>query len=641
MCGIAGLIAPDGARPDDLRDRVARMTATLAHRGPDDDGRWVDPDGRVALGQRRLAVVDLSPTGAQPMRSASGRHVLVYNGELYGTEGLRRDLDAAGVRLRGSSDTEVLLEACERFGVDATLPRLVGMFAFALWDVEGRRLHLVRDRLGIKPLYLATVAGLTAFASETRALRALPGFAGGVDRDVLAAYLQRSCVPGHASIHPGVTQVRPGTWVRIDDRGRRSERTWWSLTDVVVAAADARRSPRADAEAADELEDRLRTAVTQRMVADVPLGAFLSGGIDSSTVVALMQAASDRPVRTFTVGSTERTHDESAHARAIAAHLGTDHVELVVAPDAAAARVPELLAGLDEPFADPSYVPTHLVAELAREHVTVALSGDGGDEVFGGYTRHRAAASGAGRLLGVPAPLRRLVAGAVRAVPVPAWDRAALLVPSHRRPPRPGEQAHRAAAALAARDAAALHDVLTTTWPDAERLVPGAVAPEVWGGATPPTLAPAERMMLADTLGYLPDDILTKVDRASMAVSLEARVPLLDHRVVEFAWTLPLAQRIRAGRTKWLLREVLARAVPPRLTERPKQGFDLPFGAWLRGALRPWAEELLAPAALAADGLLDPAPIRAAWADHLRGRGDHHQRLWAVLALQAWRAAGR
>jgi asparagine synthase (glutamine-hydrolysing) len=648
MCGIAGLIDTTRSSGSDLlRARADAMAASLAHRGPDGEGRWLDAEVGVALCQLRLAVVDLSDTGSQPMVSASGRHVLVYNGECYDLDGLRADVERAGPPLRGTSDTEVLLEACDRLGLDVTLPRLVGMFAFALWDRAERRLHLVRDRLGIKPLYVTDIGRTFAFASEVRALATLPGFDASLDRDVLAAYLRRNCLPDGRSAHPGTRQVRPGTVMMLDADGRRTERSWWSLVDVIAAGREARSrtfAPGSSAErdTIDRVEEALSRAVRVRMLADVPLGAFLSGGIDSTSVVALMQAQSDRPVRTFTVGSTADTHDESRFARAVAAHLGTDHTELIVSPSDAAALVPEHLAGLDQPFADSSSLPTLLVSRLARQHVTVALSGDGGDEVFGGYTRHRVAAGPASRLLALPRPVRRALAAALTAAPPSGWDALARLLPAGRRPATPGDQIHKAAAALAAHDTDELHRLLTTHWSDPARVLRGASEVPSWSppvGLDAVVDGPLERMLALDTLGYLPDDILTKIDRASMAVSLEARVPLLDHRVVELAWTLPGSMRIRDGRTKWVLREVLARHVPVSLTERPKRGFGQPIGQWLRGPLHGWADELLSPAALAVDDLFDPAPVRALWEEHCSGRRSHAHLLWDVLALQAWRTA--
>lgn len=651
MCGIVGLLATSRGRPDEeLRRLVGTMCDALAHRGPDADGLWADPDSGVALAQRRLAVVDLTPSGAQPMVSASGRSVIVYNGECYELDELRRDVESAGPPLRGTSDTEVVLEACERLGLDATLPRLVGMFAFALLDRPTGRLQLVRDRLGIKPLFLTgpDASGEVRFASETRALRAVPEGPRTVDGVALASLLLRGYLPSGTSIHPGVRQLTPGTVVTVAPDGSCAERVWWSLTDVVVRGSDARSrllDDRRAAECIDDIDERLRLAVRSRMAADVPLGAFLSGGIDSSVVVALMQEQADRPVRTFSIGSRDQGYDESTFARAVAEHLGTEHTELVLDDTDVAALVPTILADLDEPLADPSFVPTWLVSRLAREQVTVALSGDGGDEVFGGYTRHRVAASRAVTLLRLPAVLKAPLAAGLRALPPERWDALASLLPEARRPGRAGEQAHKAARVLAARDARDLHRRLVAVWEDGPAAARGTSAPADAGDAVAwaasNALAPAERMMLADTLAYLPGDVLAKVDRASMAHSLEVRVPLLDHRVVEAAWMLPLDVRIRAGRTKWPLRTVLARRIPTALTERPKRGFAQPIGAWLRGPLRGWAGDLLSASSLDASGLVHVAPVQRLWREHLTGRADHHAALWTVLVLQAWAATNR
>jgi len=651
VCGITGYFATSAhLTADAAHARLAAMTQCVAHRGPDDQGLWVDPSVGIALGQRRLAVIDLSPTGAQPMHSASGRHVIVYNGECYELDALRRDVERAGPALRGTSDTEVVLEACERLGIDATLERLIGMFAFALFDRETRVLHLVRDRLGIKPLYIADDGHRVHFGSETRSLRALGDVVGSVDPASVAAFLGRGVLPGGRSINHGVRQLHPGTILSVHGDGARHERTWWSLPTIVAASTRARASEVSVEAAVEETATLLRRAVGARMVADVPLGAFLSGGIDSTTVVALMQEQASRPVRTFTIGSADPAYDESVFAAAVAKHLGTEHTDVRLADSEIVDLIPDLLAGLDEPFADPSYVPTWLVSRLARQHVTVALSGDGGDEVFGGYSRHRLAAGAAARLLGLPRPVKLALSGLLSVVPPRAWDVAAGLLPASRRPGRAGEQAQKIARTLGARDIDDLYHRLTSVWSSPDALVVGASGTagadvRSWGtalrdlGSGHPELSPPERMMLADTLGYLPDDILTKVDRASMAVSLEARVPLLDHRVVEAAWRLPLDLRIRGGVGKWVLRQVLARHVPDRLIDRPKRGFAQPVGRWLRGPLRPWAEDLLAPSAIAGTGLLHPAPVQRLWHEHLSGRHDHHAQLWAVLSLQAWSAA--
>lgn len=650
MCGIVGVReSPARSDPARLEHAVGTMCTAITHRGPDADGVWLDPEAGIALGQRRLAVVDLSPTGAQPMVSASGRSVIVYNGECYSLDGLRRDVERLGPPLRGTSDTEVVLEACERLGIDAALPRLVGMFAFALLDRDSGRLHLVRDRLGIKPLYVTRDdgSGHLRFASETRALRAVPDGPHQVNAVALAELLRTGHLASGRSIHDGVEQVPPGGLLTIDRDGRRHQRRWWDLDAVVEEGAVSRRERMPAAEVAatlDRMDALLGEAVRARMVADVPLGAFLSGGIDSSLVVALMQEASDERVRTFSIGSSSPSYDESGFARAVAHHLGTDHTELVLTDAEVVDMVPAVLADLDEPLGDPSFVPTWLVARLAREQVTVALSGDGGDEVFGGYTRHRVAAGRAAALLRAPRALKAPLAAMLAAVPPAGWDAAARFLPPRIRPGRPGEQAQKAARVLGARDARELYRRLTAVWEDGPLAVPddaarrslpgGSRDAAAWGPGR--ALSDAERMMLADTVGYLPGDVLLKVDRASMAHSLEVRVPLLDHRVVEAAWRLPIDLRIREGRTKWVLRELLARRVPRTLTDRPKRGFAQPVGAWLRGPLRPWAEDLLSVDALAATGLLRPDPVRALWDAHASGRHDHHAALWTVLVLQSW-----
>jgi asparagine synthase (glutamine-hydrolysing) len=646
MCGIVGVLAgSSGHTEDELHGLVQPMCDLLRHRGPDAEGRWVDATAGLAMGQRRLAVVDLTPSGAQPMVSASGRSVIVYNGECYELEGLRRDVERTGPRLRGTSDTEVVLEACERLGIEAVLPRLVGMFAFALYDRERRVLQLVRDRLGIKPLFVTDgdATGTIFFASETRALRHGSDGRGLVDGPALSSLLLRGHLPSNGSIHAGVRQLRPGTIVSFEADGRRTEREWWSFARIVTQGAAGRARtlrPSEVDEVTEHMDDVLRRAVRSRMVADVPLGAFLSGGIDSSLVVALMQEQDTRPVRTFSIGSHDPAYDESSFARAVAGHLGTDHTEVLLEDAEVASLVPEIISDLDEPLADPSFIPTWLVSRLARQQVTVALSGDGGDELFGGYTRHRFAASRAAWLLRFPAVAKAPVAAGIRAVPPTAWDALAELLPASRRPGRLGEQAHKAARVLAARDVRDLHARLTSVWEDGPRalrravmgLDPGDAA--AWNVSA--GLLPAERMMLADSLAYLPGDVLTKVDRASMQHSLEVRVPLLDHRVVEEAWALPMNLRIRSGRTKWLLRKLLARRVPGTLTERPKRGFAQPVGAWLRGPLRGWAEDLLSPASLDRTALVRVEPVRRLWSEHQSGRFDRHAEIWTVLVLQAW-----
>ena len=618
------------------------MADALRYRGPDDQGVWTDPSAGVVLAQRRLSIVDLSPAGHQPMVSASGRFVITYNGEVYSHEEMRPELEARGIRFRGHSDTEVILESCAAFGVAATVARLIGMFAFALWDREERTMTLVRDRLGIKPLYWAVFDGLFLFGSELKALRAHPGWSAEIDRNAAAAFLRHNCVPAPQSIYRGVQKLEPGRILTLRQSGGHLTApridTFWDARQVAREGV-RNRLDLSDAEAIDRLEALLGDATARRMIADVPLGALLSGGVDSSTVVALMQARSERPVKTFSIGFDAAGYDEATHAKAVAAHLGTDHTELYVTPADAMAVVPRLPEMFDEPFADSSQIPTYLVSEMARRHVTVALSGDGGDELFAGYNRHVFAAGPWRKLKRLPAPLRRGAAALLSSVPQAGWDRLAACLPTGRVPARPGEKLHKLAEVLACSDDDALYQALISHWRHPERLIAGAV--EAKGAAWDATLAgdlpdAVERMQYLDQIGYLPDDILTKVDRASMAVSLEARVPLLDHRVVEFAWSLPGHLKIRQGTSKWVLRQILYRHVPRGLIERPKMGFAIPLAAWLRGPLRDWAEDLLDARALEAGGLIEAKPVRAMWADHLAGR-DRQFPLWDVLMLEAWR----
>jgi asparagine synthase (glutamine-hydrolysing) len=651
MCGIAGLLDPAGSRDAQTLSALATsMAAALAHRGPDDRGVWVDPQAGVALGSRRLAVLDLTAEGHQPMVSGGGRYVVAYNGEIYNVATLRDRLVGVGCSFRGRSDTEVLLAAVEQWGVEPALEECNGMFAFALWDRAARQLHLVRDRLGEKPLYFGWVGDAVVFGSELKALRRYPGFRPAVDRRTLVRYLGVGYVPAPYSMYEGVYQVAPGTIQSIGSEAHQrrvfTPKRYWSAFNV--AAAGAARPCRADpAEIADQLEDLLGDAVAIRLQADVPVGAFLSGGIDSSTVVALMRSRSSGTVRSFTIAFEDLAYDESAYAAAVARHLGTDHTELrLTAADArdAIARLPQLY---DDPFADSSQIPTYLVSRLAREHVTVALSGDGGDELFGGYNRHAWGGPVWRAISGVPAPLRR-GAGALLGVPAPStWDtvfaRGGGVLPSRFRVRNPGVKIQKLASALPAASPADLYRILTSAWPNPWDLVRGLT--DAGGGNEAPGVVPPEvtdlasQMMYLDLVGYLPDDILVKLDRASMGVSLESRVPMLDHRVVELAWRIPAALKVRDGTGKWILRQVLRRHVPDALVDRPKTGFGLPIGAWLRGPLKGWAEDLLAPDRMEADGYLEPSIVRQSWLEHLSGRRDLEARLWPVLMFQAWRDA--
>lgn len=649
MCGLTGFWQPGGCRHDGAAVTVRRMADALAHRGPDDAGVWVDAAAGVTLGHRRLAIVDLSPAGHQPMASASGRFVIAFNGEIYNHAELRRELEAAGraPAWRGHSDTETLLAAVEAWGLERTLARSVGMFALALWDAQERALWLARDRLGEKPLYYGWQRGVLLFGSELKALRAHPAFVGEIDRGALAAYFRHDYVPAPHSIYQGIRKLPPGSWLRLTGP-QAAAWAWpepvayWSLKEGAEAGL---RAPFAgtETEAVQALEERLYESIRLQMVADVPLGAFLSGGVDSTTVVALMQAQSSRPVRTFTIGFHEGEYNEAQHAAAVARHLGTEHTELYVTPEQAMAVIPRLPQLYDEPFADSSQIPTFLVAQLARQQVTVCLSGDGGDELFGGYNRYFWTDRIWRKLGWAPKALRQAAAAGLRAVPPEGWNRlwaaVAPLLPGRLRVPNPGDKLHKLAEVLRAEGPQAIYHRLVSHWWQPEALVLGAAEaptaltrPETW----PAVDDPRHWMMALDALTYLPDDILVKVDRAAMGVSLETRVPLLDHRVVELAWRMPLGYKIRDGQGKWLLRQVLYRHVPRELVERPKQGFGVPIDHWLRGPLRDWAEDLLSEGRLREEGFLDPAPVRALWAEHLSGRRNGQYLLWDVLMWQAW-----
>ncbi|MDB5600534.1 MAG: asparagine synthase [Xanthobacteraceae bacterium] len=636
MCGIAGLWRLGGGGAPVLDAQLRAMTDAIAYRGPDGDGHWIDAEVGVALGHRRLAIIDLTPTGVQPMASADGRIVITYNGELYNTAEIAAEL---AMPLRGTSDTEVLVEAIARFGIDGALARTNGLFAFAAFDRATRTLHLARDRLGIKPLYWTKQKGTLAFASELKALRTLRDLDFTLDPQSLASYLRHACVPAPRTIYRDVAKLMPGE--RLEVRGD-SVRThlWW---DLAAMAQDAQADPdrRAEGEIVEALDALLTDAVERQMVSDVPLGAFLSGGIDSSTVVALMRKAGKGPVKTFSIGFREAAYNEADHARAVAQHLGTEHTELILSASDALAIVPQLPAIYDEPFADASQLPTFLVSRLARQHVTVALSGDGGDENFAGYVRHQSIPRMWNAMRRVPRPIRSLAGQAVDLLSPNTLDALIGLVPGRLRPRHFADKVRKGAGLLSAKDPLDMYRRLVSQWPDPRGLVREAESPG-WVERLGPnggSFRPDSQARALDMLGYLPDDILTKVDRASMAVGLEVRVPLLDHRVVQFAWRLPAERLTAGGQGKRPLRAVLDRYVPRNLIDRPKTGFGVPIGDWLRGPLRPWAEDLLSPDALAAEGLFAPDLVRARFAEHLSGRRDWQYALWPVLQFQAWRRA--
>lgn len=646
MCGIAGCL---GRTTEALETVVRRMSNALVHRGPDDSGVWTDAESAIALGHRRLAIIDLSPEGHQPMRSECGRYVVAFNGEIYNYADIRRELDESGSAppWRGHSDTEVMLAAIARWGLRAAVERFVGMFAFACWDRTARQLHLVRDRLGEKPLYYGWIDQSFVFGSELKALRAHPQWKDTVDRGALALYMRHSYVPAPFTIYKGISKLLPGSIlsVSIPYAGRRPIQElseYWSLK-TVAERSGAEHFSGDESAAVTALDTLLRRTIKRQMVADVPLGAFLSGGIDSSTVVALMQVQSARPVKTFTIGFEESEYNEADSAKAVASHLGTEHTEMYVTAQQAIDVIPRLPALYDEPFADSSQIPTFLVAQLAREHVTVSLSGDGGDELFGGYPRYLSTKSIWDKIGWIPPGVREAVGRRLTALDQSKWDElfrtTRPLIPKKYWRSISGHRVHRLAGTLSARNPKALYRDVMSYWSNpANVVIDGAEPPTTLAdGTVEPALAGMiERMMYLDSITYLPDDILVKVDRAAMSVSLETRVPLLDHEVVEFAWRLPAAMKIRDGTGKWLLRQVLNNYVPSRLTDRPKMGFGIPLGPWLRGPLRAWAEDLLSEKRLESEGFFRPGPVRKMWLEHLSGRYDRQYYLWNVLMFQAW-----
>lgn len=644
MCGLAGYLDSGGSfGTQNGIVLLGRMASVLAHRGPDDAGGWVE--GSVALGHRRLAILDLSPAGHQPMHSADGRYVLVFNGEIYNHLDLRIQLGNAGAApaWRGYSDTETMLAVISAWGIENALRRFVGMFAFALWDREEFRLILARDRIGEKPLYYGWQGKTFLFGSELKALAAHPAWAPEVAREALTLFMRHGYVPEPWSIYRGVRKLPPGCWLELrpnETAGRMPEpRFYWSAQSTVKEGSRSRITE--SAVALIELEQRLGRAISRQCIADVPLGAFLSGGVDSSTVVALMQAQSSRPVRTFTIGFHEADYNEAEHAKAVARHLGTDHTELYVTAEEAQAVIPYLPDLYDEPFADPSQIPTHLVARIARQHVTVALSGDGGDELFGGYNRYLLGRKIWRHIGLLPVSFRSVVGRVVAGVSPQRWDSLlntiGVLLPQRIRVNQSGDRLHKLAAMLDAANSDALYRHLVSQQHEPAAVVIGGSEPTTWADeqlAETNRSDFTERMMFHDLVGYLPGDILTKVDRAAMGVSLETRIPLLDHEVVEFAWRVPQSMKFRDGQGKWLLRQLLYKYVPRELIERPKQGFGVPLDRWLRGPLRDWAEFLLDPGRLRA--YLNPAPIRKKWEEHLSGRRNWHYWLWGVLMFQGW-----
>lgn len=655
MCGITGIISTAGQLGShELRTITAVMTDTLRHRGPDDSGIWVDAEAGIALGHRRLAILDLSPAGSQPMQSACGRYVIAFNGEIYNYREIRSELESAAqggkFPWRGHSDTEVLLAAFGQWGLESALKKLSGMFAFALWDRQERVVHLVRDRIGEKPLYFGHVGNTFLFGSELKAFRAFPGWKGEINRNALALFMRHSCIPAPYSIYQDISKLLPGTVLTIplarvkhrSTTGDLTPKPYWSASAIAELGSNYEFSG-TEAEAIEQLDHLLRASVRQQMAADVPLGAFLSGGVDSSTIVALMQAQSSRPIKSFTVGFQEKDYNEAHYAKEVARHFGTDHTELYVMPETALSVIPKLPEIYDEPFSDASQIPTYLISQLTRNHVTVCLSGDAGDELFAGYNRYLWGNSLWRSLDRMPNLMKTISAGLLGTFSPGTWELFFRMLdpvlPTRLRHRNSGDKIQKLTRVLTADNPSELYRRLVSHWDKPDSIVTGAIEPAtlLTDRSSWPDLKNFQKLMMyLDLVTFLPDDILTKVDRASMGVSLETRLPYLDHRVVEFAWSLPLSMKIRNGQGKWLLRQVLYRYVPRELIERPKSGFAVPLDSWLRGPLREWAEDLLEERRLRQEGYLNHVPIRQKWQEHLSGKRNWQYQLWDVLMFQAW-----
>ncbi len=647
MCGITGFLDTSRDRSNsELEARVTRMSDRIVHRGPDSSGTWVDESNGIALGFRRLAIVDLTPTGRQPMISSSGRFIMVFNGEVYNYNELREELTKSGITFRGTSDSEVMVEAIDAWGLLSAVKRFNGQFAFALWDRRDRFLHLVRDRVGVKPLYYGWTGKSLLFGSELKCLRAYPEFVGEIDRNALALFTRHNYIPAPFSIFEDVHKQMPGTILSfpVDQPGYIPEpEVFWSarsavesgLSDPFIGSFE---------EAKNQLDNLLRESVRLRMMADVPLGAFLSGGVDSSAIVALMQAESNIPVKTFTIGFWEDEYNEAGYARKVAQHLKTEHTDLIVTPEEARAVIPKLPVMYDEPFSDSSQIPTYLVSQLTRNYVTVSLSGDGGDELFAGYNRYFWGNDIWSRIGWMGTGLRRTLGGSMGLLSPATWDNIFRtlkpVIPSSLRVPQAGEKMKKVADVISVDSPQSLYYRLVSHWKKPDELVIGGQEPKtpLTDSSRWPSIPDFTRwMMYMDLITYLPDDILAKVDRASMAVSLEARVPYLDdHRVIEFAWRLPLDMKINNGQGKYILRQVLYDYVPKELIERPKMGFGIPIDSWLRGPLRDWAEDLLDPSRMRDEGFFNPEPVQTMWRDHQSGTHDNQYYLWDILVFQEW-----
>ena len=638
MCGFAGFYTGKKISADPA-SVLSAMGVAIQSRGPDSSGHWSDTDSGIGFIHRRLAIVDLSEAGHQPMSSESGRYVLAYNGEIYNHLELRAELEQISPRQwRGHSDTETLLAAVMQWGLKQALQKATGMFALALWDTQTQQLQLARDRFGEKPLYYGWQQGSFLFGSQLNALRAHPAFSPEINRDALTLLLRHNYIPAPHSIYQAIYKLLPGSILTLTADLKQSVETYWSAKEVMAEAAAAELKTSADIQL-QELEKKLKSAVSKQMLADVPLGAFLSGGVDSSLIVALMQAQSKKPVKTFSIGFDDKRFNEAEFAKEVALHLGTEHTELYVTADDALAVIPELAGIYDEPFSDSSQIPTYLVSEIAKQHVTVSLSGDAGDELFCGYNRYILAAKTWSKLERVPVFARKVAARMLTVIPVKAWNAVSVILPKRLTLSNMGDKFHKAASVLAAQNIEQLYLGLVSHWHNPESVVLRSKEPLT--ALTDPARKanfddPILQMMAQDTLSYLTDDILVKVDRAAMAVSLETRVPFLDHQVFAQAWRTPLSLKLKDGQSKWCLRQILYKYVPTDLIERPKMGFAVPLDAWLRGPLREWADSLLAKDRLADEGFFDPEKISTMWAEHSSGKRNWQYQLWDVLMFQAW-----
>ncbi|MEJ6518155.1 asparagine synthase (glutamine-hydrolyzing) [Shewanella bicestrii] len=637
MCGFAGFF--NTSNVTDYARILECMGLELFNRGPDSFGIWFNSDDRIGLVHRRLAIVDLSAAGHQPMTSDSGRYIISYNGEIYNHQELRDELESIRqYTWRGHSDTETLLAAIEQWGLKITLQKATGMFGIALWDTLNKELYLARDRFGEKPVYYGLHKDTFIFASQLNAFRAYPGFEPEINRDSITLLLRHNYIPAPYSIYRDIHKLLPASILKLDSNNNISVETYWSAKDI-MSKASATETDLPVGMQVEALENTLKKAVALQMSADVPLGAFLSGGVDSSLIVSLMQAQSDKPVKTFSIGFDDPRFNEAVFAKEVAKHLGTEHTELYLTAEDVLEVIPKLAEIYDEPFSDSSQIPTFLVSKIARQYVTVSLSGDAGDELFCGYNRYLMTFKVWKKLSVLPVFLRSFLANAFTFVPVNVWNLFGKLLPSRLQLSNLGDKLHKAAAVLACRDVEQLYLGLVSHWQNPEQVVLGSKEP-LTVLTDPKRKAnfsdPILQMMAQDTLSYLPDDILVKVDRAAMAVSLETRVPFLDHSVLEHAWRLPLGLKLRDGKTKWCLREILYKYVPKDLIERPKMGFAVPLDAWLRGPLKVWADNLLAAERLRQEGFFDAELIDLMWQEHKSGKRNWQYQLWDILMFQSW-----